>query len=75
MRRENDQEAQIEHHMKKQIDFARRDVARYKRDAECKEMNKSIYDDYFIHKNFANYRANDVYKRTKKIDINELEFQ
>jgi hypothetical protein len=40
MRRESDEEAQIEHHMKKQIDFARRDVAKHKREAKCERTNK-----------------------------------
>jgi hypothetical protein len=76
IRRKSDEKAQIEHHMKKQIDSARRDVARRKREAECEKTNKEIYDDYFVHKNFANrHRANDVHKRTKKIDVNEFESQ
>jgi hypothetical protein len=40
MRRKSDEEAQIEHHMKKQIDSARRDVARHRREAECEKANK-----------------------------------
>jgi hypothetical protein len=40
MRRKNDEEAQIEHHMKKQIDSAHRDVAKHKREAECERTNK-----------------------------------
>jgi hypothetical protein len=40
MRRKNDEEAQIEHYMKKQIDFARRDVARHKCEVECEKANK-----------------------------------
>ncbi len=40
MRRKNDEEAQIKHHMKKQIDSARRNAARHKREAECEKANK-----------------------------------
>jgi hypothetical protein len=75
MRRKNDEEAQIEHHMKKQIDFARRDVARHKREAECERANKWIFDDYFVHRDLADYRTNDVYKWIKEIDVNESESQ
>ncbi len=40
MRRENDEETQIEHYMKKQIDFARSNIAKYKREIECEKTNK-----------------------------------
>jgi hypothetical protein len=62
MRRKNDEEAQIEHHMKKQIDSTRRNVAKYKREIECEKTNKWIFDNYFVHKNLADYQTNDVYK-------------
>ncbi len=75
MRRKNDEEAQIEHHMKKLIDSARRDVAWHKREAECEKTNKWIFDDYFVHKDLADYRANDVYKWIKEIDVDEFESQ
>jgi hypothetical protein len=61
--------------MKKQIDFARRDVARHKREIECDKTNKWIFDDYFVYRNLADYRVNDVYKWTRKIDVNESESQ
>jgi hypothetical protein len=61
--------------MKKQIDFARRNVAKHKREAEYEKANKWIFDDYFVHKNLADYRANDVYRWTRKIDVNEFESQ
>jgi hypothetical protein len=75
MRRKSDEEAQIEHHIKKQIDFARRDVAKHRREAKCEKVNKWVFDDYFVHKDLANYRANDVYRWTREIDANEFEFQ
>jgi hypothetical protein len=75
MRRKSDEEAQIEHHMKKQIDSARRDVAKHRRETECERANKWIFDDYLVHRNFADYRANDVYRWTREIDANESESQ
>jgi hypothetical protein len=61
--------------MKKQIDSARRNVARHKCEVECKKTNKWIYDDYFVHKDLANHQTNDIYKWTKEIDVNESESQ
>jgi hypothetical protein len=72
MRRKSDEEAQIEYYMKKQIDFARRNVAWHKREAKCERTNKWIFDDYFVHRNLADYRANDVYRWTRKIDVDEF---
>ncbi len=62
MRRKNDEKAQIEHHMKKQIDSARRNVARHKHEAKCEKANKWVFDDFLVHINLADYQANDVYK-------------
>ncbi len=61
--------------MKKQIDFARRDVAKHKREAERERANRMIFDDYFVHRDLADHRANDVYRRTREIDANESESQ
>ncbi len=36
----SDEKAQIEHHMKKQIDSARRNVARHRRETKCEKANK-----------------------------------
>jgi hypothetical protein len=74
MRRKNDEKAQIEHHIKKQIDSARRNVAKHKREIECEKTNKWVFDDYFVYKNLADYRANDVYKWTKKSTLMSLNF-
>jgi hypothetical protein len=73
MWRKNDEKTQIEHYMKKQIDFARRNVAKRKREIEYKKTNKWFYRDYFVHRNLVNHRANDVYKWTNEIDVNESE--
>jgi hypothetical protein len=75
MKCKNDEQTSIEHHMKKQINSARREVARRKREIKCEKTNKWFYDNYFVHRDLADHWASDIYKWTRKIDVNVFECQ